>query len=131
MSMAHALEVRVPFCDHVLVEALAPLSSGLKMPGALQKGLFRWAMRNELPNSVLVHRKVGFNPPIAHWLKRELHEVVEQELGERAVKDAGLFVPQAVAELRREFRDGRGDAAHELWALLAAQVWARWLASRR
>src|SRR5579872_6217879 len=46
MSMAHALEVRVPFCDHQLVERLAPLPLATKMPAGLQKGLFRWSMRS-------------------------------------------------------------------------------------
>ena len=48
MSMAHGLEVRVPFCDHRHVEALAPLPLAVKIPAGVQKGLFRWAVRGDL-----------------------------------------------------------------------------------
>src|SRR5208283_2327662 len=127
MSMAHALEVRVPFCDHELVEALAPLPLAQKMPGGIQKGLFRWAMRHDLPRSVLLHRKMGFNPPISAWLRDDLAPVADDYLGERSVRERGLLSPSAVRTMRNEFAEGRGEVGHVLWSLLVLEAWMRWL----
>jgi asparagine synthase (glutamine-hydrolysing) len=82
MSMAHSLEVRVPFCDHLLVERMAEVPLATKMPGGMQKGLFRWAMRKRLPRSVLLHKKVGFNPPLAEWLRKDLEGLMADHLSD-------------------------------------------------
>jgi asparagine synthase (glutamine-hydrolysing) len=127
MSMAHALEVRVPFCDHVLVERVAPVPLTAKMPGGAQKGLFRWAMRHELPPGVLLHRKVGFNPPISAWLRGPLRELVHEYLSDGAVRARGLLDPAGVARLRDRFDAGHGEVGHVLWSLLVVEAWLRWL----
>jgi asparagine synthase (glutamine-hydrolysing) len=127
MSMAHALEVRVPFCDHLLAERVAPLSIGSKMLGGVQKGLFRWAMRRDLPRRVSTHRKVGFNPPISAWLRGPLGGLLDDYLGERSVRERALLRPEAVAQLRNAFKDGHGEVGHVLWSLLVLEAWLRWL----
>ena len=127
MSMAHALEVRVPFCDHLLAEQLAALPLSTKMPAGVQKGLFRWAMRRDLPRQVTLHRKVGFNPPLAAWLRGDLAPVVEEYLSGHAVRDRGLLSVEAVEDLRRTFEGGRSDAAHTIWSIVVLEAWLRWL----
>jgi asparagine synthase (glutamine-hydrolysing) len=127
MSMAHGLEVRVPFCDHAVVERLAALPLRAKMPLGIQKGLFRLAMRRDLPARVITHRKVGFNPPIAPWLRHDLAPVVADCLSDRTVRDRGVFAPAAVARIRDEFTAGRGEASHSIWSLVVLEAWWRWL----
>jgi asparagine synthase (glutamine-hydrolysing) len=129
MSMAHALEVRVPFCDRKVVEKLAPLPIEKKMPAGVQKGLFRWAMRKDLPNGVITHRKVGFNPPIQAWLRRDLSRILDDYLGDKAVRERGLFRPAEVSRLRRGFAEGQLDVGHTLWSLIILEAWLRWLPS--
>jgi asparagine synthase (glutamine-hydrolysing) len=127
MSMAHALEVRVPFCDHVLVERMAPLPLTAKMPAGVQKGLFRWAVRRDLPARISLHRKMGFNPPISAWLRGPLRPLLHEYLGDHAVRARGLLSPRAVARLREAFEAGRGEVGHVLWSLLVLEAWLRWL----
>jgi asparagine synthase (glutamine-hydrolysing) len=127
MSMAHALEVRVPFCDHLLVERVAPLPLAAKMPAGVPKGLFRWAMRGDLPARVAVHRKVGFNPPISAWLRGPLRGLVGEYLDDSAVRSRGILAPEGVARLRKAFDEGRGEVGHVLWSLLVLEAWLRWL----
>jgi asparagine synthase (glutamine-hydrolysing) len=129
MSMAHALEVRVPFCDRRVVERFGALALADKMPLGIQKGLLRWAMRRDLPARVLTHRKVGFNPPIAEWLRGELAELVHEYLGERSVRSSGLLSWQGVEELRRRFEGGALEMAHDVWSLVVLEAWRRWLGS--
>jgi asparagine synthase (glutamine-hydrolysing) len=127
MSMAHALEVRVPFCDHVVVEKLAPQPLSLKMPGGAQKGLLRWAMRRDLPPRVSLHRKVGFNPPIAAWLGTDLARIVDEYASEHAVRRRAVFAWRAVQDLVDRFRAGDGSAAYVLWSVVVVEAWMRWL----
>ena len=129
MSMAHSLEVRVPFCDHVVIERLGAMPLSAKMPGGVQKGIFRWAMRNDLPRGVVLHKKIGFNPPIAQWFNQDLRPLLSDYLGDAAVRRRGLFRPDAVAKLREEFERGHPESAHPLWALVVLEAWCRWVGS--
>jgi asparagine synthase (glutamine-hydrolysing) len=131
MSMAHALEVRVPYCDHRLVEELAPIPIASKMPGGVAKGLFRWAMRGDLPARVLAHRKVGFNPPIAEWLSGGLAPVVAEHLSERSVREGGVLAWGAIDELVTQFRRGDHSVAHSLWSIVVLSAWMDWLGRQR
>jgi asparagine synthase (glutamine-hydrolysing) len=127
MSMAHGLEVRVPFCDHVLLEKLAALPALTKMPAGTQKGLLRYALRKDLPLSVLLHRKQGFNPPIGQWLKRDLAPLLDDYLGPDGLTRRGIFDPRLLADLRKSFEAGASDSAHTLWSLSVLEAWMRWL----
>lgn len=129
MSMAHSLEARVPFCDHRVVERLASLPLAWKMPGGIPKGLFRWALRHDLPPAVSLHRKMGFNPPMAEWLRRDLRVLLDDHLGEGRVSSRGLFKPSAVRRMTRSFIGGDGSAALTLWSLVVLEEWQRWLES--
>jgi asparagine synthase (glutamine-hydrolysing) len=57
MSMAVGLEVRVPFCDHRLVEYMWNVPWAMKTYGEREKGLLRHALRGVLPDDVLMRRK--------------------------------------------------------------------------
>ena len=76
---------------------------------------------------VLVHRKVGFNPPLAEWLKRGLRHLLDDYLDEGVVRARGWFRPEAVAEMRRGFESTRLDVAHTLWSMIVLEAWQRWL----
>lgn len=60
MSMAVGLEVRVPFCDHRLVEYVWNLPWALKSVAGESKSLLRQALRGHLPQAILERRKSGF-----------------------------------------------------------------------
>jgi len=130
MSMAHGLEVRVPLCDHLLVERLAKLPFAEKAPLGVQKGLFRAAMASDLPASVLFHRKIGFNPPIGPWLRGELAPAVDLLLGRHFVSETGIARVDAVSEMVAAVSTGDDSEALLVWALLVVHAWAAWLDGR-
>lgn len=57
MTMAHSLEVRVPFCDHRLVEYVFNIPWAMKNIGGQSKGILRKASEGWLPGDVLTRRK--------------------------------------------------------------------------
>jgi len=68
-SMAHSLEVRVPFVDAVLLKAVAADFAAL--PAAAGKQLLAAAASVALPDQILARAKSGFGTPIEHWLKAD------------------------------------------------------------
>jgi asparagine synthase (glutamine-hydrolysing) len=97
MSMAHALEVREPLLDHVLVETVAELPGNLKLTPGRQNGskaLLVDALPTPLPDQVLRRPKMGFVFPWERWLRHELREQIEALFAdEDALETAGLHRP--------------------------------------
>ncbi len=123
MSMAHALELRLPFTDHRLVELAMATPAAHKLRGGRAKQVLRRALHDDLPREVLERPKLGLNPPLGIWLRGELAPLIERYLSPQAVRRAGWFAPQAVARLVDEFRAGRRDFSLHLWALLVLEQW--------
>lgn len=69
MSMAHSIEVRVPFLDRPLVEYVSSLPTRVKMRGAENKPLLAEAVRKMLPNEIFERKKMGFTFPLEKWLR--------------------------------------------------------------
>jgi asparagine synthase (glutamine-hydrolysing) len=116
-SMAHSLEVRAPFLDHVLVEWAATLPPRLRLNARGSKYVLKRALRPHLPASVLQRGKMGFSVPLASWLRGSLLARVQRALAEPAFADAGLFDPAAIARLVARHRSGRSDHSRIIWAL--------------
>src|SRR5204863_10024899 len=76
LAMAHSLEVRVPFVDHVLVESIFPIPQRVKIgPWWRNKRLLRRALRPRLPAPHLRAPKRGFVGPTSAWLRHELRDM--------------------------------------------------------
>jgi asparagine synthase (glutamine-hydrolysing) len=116
-SMAHALEVRVPLLDHVLVEWAATLPPRLRLNARGSKYVLKQALRPHLPAAVLRRRKMGFAVPLAAWLRGSLMAPVESSLAAPAFAESGLFDPAAATRLIAQHRSGRRDHSRLIWAL--------------
>jgi asparagine synthase (glutamine-hydrolysing) len=124
MSMAHGLEVRVPFLDHRLVEYVASLSGSLKRRRGMQKPLLVDALDGALPEEIRTHPKRGFTLPFNTWLRSDLRSEVEGTLLDR---EAGGAIADALdsretAAIWRSFLEGRLHWSRP-WALYALKHW--------
>jgi asparagine synthase (glutamine-hydrolysing) len=73
LSMAHGIEVRMPFMDWRLVTYTMALPDASKSSGEYSKVIARKAMRHRMPESIRMgRRKVGFNSPMPEWLNGPL-----------------------------------------------------------
>ena len=79
-SMAHSLEVRVPFVDHILVELLAKISVKYKTNKGTPKMLLIKALNKKLPEEIIFRPKMGFTFPFDMWLRKELKNIVVEKL---------------------------------------------------
>ncbi len=125
MSMAHALEVRVPYCDRALIELLAAAPAPMRVTALASKRILRRIMRGKLPPEVLSRKKLGFTAPFGVWLKRAEPRITADWLHPETIARRGLFEPAEVARLLGEHRDGRRDHSHRIWSLIVLEQWQR------
>jgi len=131
MSMAHGLEVRVPFLDHELVEYCVGLPNRLlaRLPFPRRnKLILRRHLKGKLGGGLARRRKTGFNVPIENAMRgpflSRFHDVVTA----RPFRQEGPFdVPRLVEYARRQAARSI-DAGHALFgAMVLAHWWERWL----
>jgi asparagine synthase (glutamine-hydrolysing) len=124
MSMAHALEVRVPLLDHRLVEYVMGLPDSRKRPGATPKRLLVESLGGLLPDDIVQRRKQGFTLPFDAWMRGALRGFCEDRLRVDRVASRGLLQPKEVQSLWRAFLDGRSDVSwSRLWILVVLEEW--------
>jgi asparagine synthase (glutamine-hydrolysing) len=122
-TMAVGLEGRAPLLATRVVELAARLRPSLRLRGLTTKYLLKKAVRGLVPDDILDRRKQGFAMPIGRWLKHELRDLMEEELG--AARLDGFFEPAAVRRLMVDHLSGKSDNRKPLWTLLALQRWRR------
>jgi asparagine synthase (glutamine-hydrolysing) len=124
MSMAHGLEVRVPFLDVEMVRLCANLPSEFKLHrGRVRKHILRESLRGSVPDDVLRRRKSGFNVPLEQWMRGPLRErLLDVVSAQRDALRPWLRLA-ALDEVVREHQERRADHAHALFAVLMLALW--------
>lgn len=98
-SMAHSLEVRLPFLQHQLVEFLFTLPPQFKIHNGWSKWLLRKATENKLPSEIVWRKdKVGFEPPQRQWMQNKqvqeaIHEAKKKLVNENLLDSSVLNKP--------------------------------------
>ena len=124
MTMANALELRVPFLDHKLVEFAATLPDDRKL-NQTGKAILRQAMRGILPDAIIDRPKKGFPIPISSWLRGPLRQFTRDHLLARDSACGAFLDRDAVARVVNEHCQGRADRSQEIWTLLVFELWHR------
>jgi asparagine synthase (glutamine-hydrolysing) len=146
LSMAHALETRVPFLDNDLVDFAQRVPVGLKLgnlkevvrlnenePGDKTrryyektrdgKLILRGAMGRHVPAEVLGREKQGFSAPDASWFKGESIEYVKRVLLSPRARIYEFLDFDAIRELIEEHLGGRANRRLLIWSLLSFELW--------
>jgi asparagine synthase (glutamine-hydrolysing) len=121
MSMAHGLELRVPFLDRALVEACFRIPGEKKMQGKAPKSLLLASLGVELPPEIVNRPKRGFTLPFERWLRGEMRPVVEDALLNGNWDQTSLN-PAAVREVWTRFLSGETSWSRP-WSLFVLQRW--------
>lgn len=122
-SMAHSVEVRVPFLDYRLVSLLFSLPGECKMQGPYNKYIVRESMRGRIPDRVRKrHEKMGFPSPFGIWMS-ELECNIRDVFNSRQFRELGIFDAN---EIKRQFDEhckGQLDVGREIFDVLQFMLW--------
>ncbi len=135
LSMASAIEGRVPFLDHELVEYGLRLPPRMKLRGGVGKWIVRRYAERLLPPEIALvarGRKQPFYNPIERYASAPVfQELVDGTLSEERVRARGLFRPEAVAKLRDSVAGGEFLYAKQVFSLMTLELWFQAFVDRR
>lgn len=124
MSMAHSLEVRVPYLDHPVVEFVTRLPESLKRPNGVPKSLLIEALGELLPAEVVSQPKRTFTLPWEYWLRGPLKREMEAELNAIAPPLKQCLHARAVDHVWKDFLN-RQTSWSRVWSLFVLNRWTR------
>lgn len=125
MSMAHGVEVRVPFLDKELLEFSTTLPVSLKLKGNTTKYILKKVMESYLPKEVIYRPKAGFGAPVRDWITNDLDQTIDNYLSKEKLIERNIFNPDKVRELISDNKKGKIDASYTIWCLVAIESWLR------
>jgi asparagine synthase (glutamine-hydrolysing) len=132
LTMAHAVEARVPFLDHDLVEFAMRLPPTYKLRDGIGKKILKEAARPYLDADLVDRTKQGFGAPMEEWFR-------EGDFGRRcldafkrsALREAGFFDNDYFSGLLCDQMAGRAGVSFQLWTVMNAVLWhASWVEGR-
>jgi asparagine synthase (glutamine-hydrolysing) len=130
LSMAHSLEVRVPYLDRTVVEYVQRLGANLKVRYGTRKWLHRQVCRNYLPRRILKRKKRGFAVNVVdRWFHSSLQGKLPDLLLDTSSLMFELLKPEAVGKLLEAHRSRRQDNHKLLFSLVMLEQWLRGMQS--
>ena len=124
-SMAHALEVRVPVLDHLLVDWVSGLPPALKLKNGEGKYIFKKSLQPFLPKEILYRRKMGFAVPLVNWFRDSLAQKVRDGILGNHISDSGMFNTSYLKAIVTEHQSGKYNHSSSIWALLMFEAFLR------
>jgi asparagine synthase (glutamine-hydrolysing) len=133
LTMAHAVEARVPFLDHDVVDFAMRLPSSYKLSDGIGKRVLKKAVEPHIDHDMIYRRKQGFGAPMEEWFR-------EGDFGRRscaafersALTREGFFDNDYFRRLLDAQMSGSGGYSFHLWTVLNAVLWhASWVEGRK
>src|SRR5438128_1964346 len=132
LSMAHSLEVRVPYLDRTVVEYVQRLGANLKVRNGTRKWLHRRVCRNYLPSRILKRKKRGFAANVVdEWFRSSLDGKLRDLLLDKNSLMFELLKPEPVRKLLEAHRSRRQDNHKLLFSLVMLEQWLRGIRSNQ
>ncbi len=122
-SMAASLEVRAPLLDHRLLEWSWRQPIDVKTSGGSGKRVLRRVADRMLPSEVVERPKMGFDPPLAHWLRTDLRPWANDLLTSARTVDEGWIDRGTLSRTWAEHASGRRNWDYRLWGVLMLETW--------
>jgi asparagine synthase (glutamine-hydrolysing) len=132
LSMAHSLELRVPYLDRTVVEYVQRLDANLKIRRGTRKWLHRQVCQRYLPPRILKRKKRGFAVNVVDgWFRSSIRGRLSELLLDENSLMYDLLKPEPVRKLLSDHRSGRQDNHKLLFSLVMVEQWLRGARSRQ
>jgi asparagine synthase (glutamine-hydrolysing) len=123
MSMAHGLEIRVPYLDHQVVHLISQMPPELKLKGMTKRKWLLQRCADRILPILPARKKHGFNAPLAKWFRGPLREPLADLLSVENLRNRGVLEPDGVQQILSLHLAGARDCSHELFVLLVFVLW--------
>ena len=124
ITMANAVELRVPFLDHKVLEFAASLPGHYKVRGLTTKHIAKQALRHRIPAAILTRKKAGFPVPYAKWLRTGLKDWLHDLLLDARTLGRGYFRRPGLERMLAA-NAASGAFPKELFTLAVLELWHR------
>jgi asparagine synthase (glutamine-hydrolysing) len=121
MTMAHAVEPRVPLLDTKVLEVARKIPFSLRLRGGTEKYILRKAIAPWVPKETVKRKKQRFYVPIDDWLKQSA-PVLDRVFSPGMMRH-GLLDRHAVQKIRDNYKRAPLFYARQLWTLMTFQLW--------
>lgn len=122
-SMAHSLELRVPFLDNEVIELANSLPDRMRVRRNVGKWLLRQAFRDLVPPGTFERFKRGFSVPLESWFRGELGRYFADRVLRPSARCAEYLDLKVLDRLHSEHAQGAFDRSNVLWQALLFEVW--------
>ena len=122
MSMAHSLELRVPFLDRKVMELAEQIPVKDRVTETETKYAMRLAALQACPPQTAKKKKLGFPVPIRVWLKEDkYYNIVKEKF--TSPQSAQFFNTDKLVQLLDDHREGKYDYSRKIWTVFSFLVW--------
>ena len=122
MSMAHSLELRVPFLDRKVMELAEQIPVKDRVTETETKYAMRLAALQACPPQTAKKKKLGFPVPIRVWLKEDkYYNIVKDKF--TSPQSAQFFHTDRLVQLLDDHRAGKYDYSRKIWTVFSFLVW--------
>ena len=126
LSMAHGLELRVPYLDKEIVEYVERIPASFKVRNGVRKWLHREVCRGYLDNSILKRPKRGFAVNVVdRWFRDSIDSKMTESLLDGSSEIYQYLCPDSVRQLFSQHASGRRDNHKILFSLVVLEQWLR------
>jgi len=125
-GMANAVEGRVPYLDHTLVEFALRLPPNLKLRHLVGKYILRQFAGGILPREVTHRKKMPFYVPIENYFQQPIfQQQMHEYLSETSVRSRGIFRAEAVKQLKDAMDRNEFMLVKQVFSLMVLEMWFR------
>lgn len=121
MTMAHSLELRVPYLDVEVATHTSQIPDSLKYRDGTTKWLLRRAFRGRVPTTTESRAKLGFPTPLRHWLREDPDAVLAPIRRSRLLRE--YINVDVVEQFAAEHAAGTADTSRKIFVLLMLALW--------
>jgi asparagine synthase (glutamine-hydrolysing) len=125
IGMHHNLEIRVPYCDHEVVELALNIPIALRRNSRFDKRVLRRVAERHLPSPIVWRPKQGFPTPLTTLMGGALYDMAYDTLTDPRFVQRGWFRPQAVEALLGQLATHNPAAARKAYSLLVLELWVQ------
>jgi asparagine synthase (glutamine-hydrolysing) len=124
-SMAHGVEVRVPFLDPRMIAFADALPLAFKVRGLEPKWVLKRALEARVPKAIVRRKKTGFGGPVRSWMNGPLAPALRDIMASASFREGGVFDPVGVERVRVATASGRADGSYVLLAVMMVEFWMK------